>query len=204
MKHITLIAREDRSTGELGLIIEGTRLMDYPMVANDGLLVAHDLIEHQQGIHKIGSIGDELLALGAIWYVRGQHSDLRRGGTGSMHSPETNIAYDVINMGRMFCEGVQLRQPVPKTRAGDHEDAFQTIIQKAREEIGAELTDIESLTRRELAEHVDEYLEASLHLMRSGFRGSRAGATQPTASSGPSLRRSSLTAILSTSTSSSS
>lgn len=51
-------------------------------VATSGKLVAHDLLEHPN-IAIIGSIGDELEALGGVLYMRGQFGDISRTVAGS-------------------------------------------------------------------------------------------------------------------------
>lgn len=109
MRYVTLTSINDPQTGELGLKVEGVPAIDYPMAANEGFLIAHDLLEHQQGLHKIGTIGDELLALGGVWYVRGQHGDISRNGVGSFHSAESNVASDVSNMGCMYVANEHVR-----------------------------------------------------------------------------------------------
>jgi len=38
----------------------------------DGRLIAHDLLEHQQGVRMIGDPWDEVIALGGYMFVRGQ------------------------------------------------------------------------------------------------------------------------------------
>ena len=72
MKAQTIILEVIRCamTGELGVAPEGARNIDDYMADTDGVLTAHDLLEHVNGAEHIGGIGDELEALGAIWYGR--------------------------------------------------------------------------------------------------------------------------------------
>ena len=39
MKHFILTAKEDREIGSLGYMVEGTPVIQYPMVATEGLLI---------------------------------------------------------------------------------------------------------------------------------------------------------------------
>ena len=146
-------------------------MIDTPMVANEGLLIAHDLLEHQQGLSKIGSLGDELIALGGVWYVRGQWGDMRRDRSGSMYTPEQSIASDVYNMFEIYARGVPLRVKVPSNKAGDHEDAINTIISIARQSIVREYADNtgETLDYKKL----HEYLDQAQRLLRVGIRMAR-------------------------------
>ena len=68
MRYVRLQVAEDQLSGELGLKIKGMRATE-GMAMGSGLLVAHDLLEHQNGLRAIGSVGDELEALGGIWHV---------------------------------------------------------------------------------------------------------------------------------------
>jgi len=165
MKTIKLIVAEDKETGELGFMLEGTPIIQYPMVATEGLLVAHDIIEHQQGAGSIGSIGDELIALGGVWFTRGQYGDISRDGRGSVYSPEQNLASDLVNMGCMFNYGTPLRETIKNTHKTRHDEAFIEIINIAKKDIKDEI-DAEDINQSRL----DEYFNACLHLMRTGYR----------------------------------
>lgn len=157
-----LIVHRDRETGELGFLPEGVRLMDYPMVATQGLLVAHDLIEHQNGPRAIGGLWDELEALGASWWVRGQFNDLSRNGVGARYSPEENLGSDVANLSAIW-EDLELSLATPPTtRAGDYEDGLQGIIEAAVKDA------------RDNDRPMDpEFRRAAIHWMRSGLRKAR-------------------------------
>lgn len=161
MTYRTLISKTDDEMGVLGLMIEGVPMLSgYPMVATEGLLLAHDIIEHQNGLSAIGSIGDELEALGGVWFTRGRHFDMRRDNTGSMHSPESHISSDVLNMAGMFANGVPLRVQVKQTKSHDHDDSFQEIIEMAE---GGYRDEYDGTPPT-------EYFDACLHLMRTGYR----------------------------------
>lgn len=107
MKTIRLVSFRDEMTGEIGLGLQGVARHEQLNAAMDGLTIAHDLIEHVNGPELIGTIDDELEALGAIWYVRGQYGELRRDNLGSRYSIEENIASDVVRMYRDHIDGAQ-------------------------------------------------------------------------------------------------
>jgi hypothetical protein len=81
MSRVRLIRFTDEPTGETGLRLESCPPSEYLYASREGRLLAHDLLEHVNGGDSIGSIDDELEALGAAWYVRGQHGGLDRGHT---------------------------------------------------------------------------------------------------------------------------
>ena len=99
-----LNAKEDEMTGEMGLSFDMPEI-DYPTVANEGLLIAHDIIEHVNGLSKIGTIADELQAIAGVWLTRGQHGEIRRDRQGSNINPCDNVLSDVFNMFTMVASG---------------------------------------------------------------------------------------------------
>lgn len=106
IKHV-MHYTEDQNTGEMGLSF-GLDI-DYPSVATEGLLVAHDLIEHVNGLDRIGTIADELQALSGVWLTRASHGTLRRDNIGSAVAPDDNVWADVQNMGVMvWCQAARL------------------------------------------------------------------------------------------------
>lgn len=165
MKTYILTAKTDRETGELGYMIEGTPVIQYPMVAAEGLLVAHDLLEHVNGVEKIGSLDDELEALAGVWYVRGQWGDIRRDRFARSVTPHDDIAADVLNMALIYNNGVDFRTPVPSTRSSQWDDDITAIIDKAKEDLHGELDADEINVQR-----IDDYFAACVHYMRVGFR----------------------------------
>ena len=166
MKTIRLIAREDMATGEVGLVVEAMKMIDTFMVAREGATIAHDLLEHQNGIESIGSIDDELEALGGVWFIRGQTGMIRRGG--SMWSPEESLASDVCNLGEIYMRGVEFRTPIPKTRACDHDESFEEMIRIGMKSLRDEL----SYDEDEPIDYsrMNEYRDACIHYLRTGYR----------------------------------
>lgn len=165
MKHVILTARVDDETGELGLVADGLAVEGMPSVATEGLQIAHDLIEHQNGIAAIGGIDDELEALGALWYVRGQFGSLRRDGRGSAYTVHQNIAADVANMFTDSLNGSYVA-PALRTRIHGDDDDFRKILKEAREIIESEAKYDDRVTRR----NTDEFLRAACSRLRIGYR----------------------------------
>jgi hypothetical protein len=174
----TLLTAEDSETGLTGLIVKG---LPRPMngttnTATEGLLIAHDLIEHVNGVQHIGTINDELEALGAMWYVRGQHGDLHRNRLAAEYSVEDNIAADVVQMftDHIFGSPVDYYGRVGRdcerqhTRACNADEALRLIMRIAADE-----------QRRELGSYAAQakagamwpaYAALCLDLMRTGYR----------------------------------
>lgn len=170
MRTVILEAFTDEEFGNLGL-----RIVDAPRGANaatDGLLLAHDLIEHVNGLREIGSIDDELEALGAIWYVRGQHDDLRRDNVGSMYSVHENIASDVVRMFSDFFYGAHVTLNAPRTVACDADEDFREIIRCALKSTRAEVGDPDKSDDEIIAQE-KAYIAVCLPRMRIGYRKAR-------------------------------
>lgn len=164
MRHVTIIVRKDWNTGELGFLVKGMQVFNGAFSSVQGDLIAHDLLEHQNGISRIGSIDDELEALGGLWYVRGQFGVIRPG---SYHSAEHNISADLINLGQYYCGGVEMRTPVPVTRRTDETDVFEYI----SDEGARMLRDEMECTEEEYPQHGKqaEFMSQVIPYMRRGY-----------------------------------
>lgn len=168
MKAIRLIAASDEyNSSKAGFIIKGTPAFDELMADHTGLLTAHDLLEHQNGMAPMGTVWDELEALGGIWYIRGQHGDMMTDYP-NYHSPAVNVASDVT---RMFSEYSRDPYNGPGglgvgSRPHDYDDDFREIIEIARRDIPREHNDMGP----ELHAIFDEYLTLALYRMRAGYR----------------------------------
>jgi len=168
MKVVDLEVREDSVSGELGLcLVDLIRMDDMPTVDTDGIQIAHDLIEHQNGVRAIGSVHDELQALGAIWFVRGQHGYLRRNDPG-YYTPEQNLGSDVARQALDFGWHGSLGGIIPRNRAGDCEEVFQEILEYGRQSYRQEVKYDEAP-----AYDPREYFEAVVPLLRMGYRKAR-------------------------------
>ena len=111
-------------TGETGFEIHGQRNTNGMFVGTTGILVAHDLIEHVNGIEMIGGLGDELMALGGIWETRGQWGDMWRGKYANKLSSEKNIAGELPELYRVFLQGVPFRIEIPPY-IKDYEELYE-------------------------------------------------------------------------------
>lgn len=179
MRHIRLVATSDEYDTELGFKLKGCADFEGFMACRNGELTAHDVLEHQNGIANMGTVWDELEALGGIWQVRGRWGDMVREGV-SYHSPQSNVASDITRMFSDFsCDsdfGPGWRRV--GTRAHIHDEDFRDIIEIARKGIAAEYTDMgngspdedENGWSPELHALCEDYLTLALHRMRVGFR----------------------------------
>lgn len=173
MRHVRLIAISDEYDREPGLAIKGAAvnsdgfMADRPGMGNGGGLIAHDLLEHVNGVHNIGPVWDELEALGGIYQVRGRHGDLMNGRT--MHSVETNLAADISRMYQQWLgENDGPNGDTVGRTPHDYDEDFKAAIAIAREEIAKEWP-YQSEEPLDLAA-VDRYLDLTLRRMRVGFR----------------------------------
>jgi hypothetical protein len=74
---VILVSAYDEEKNAIGLLPAHSG----GMWAQDGYTVAHDTVEHINGLDRIGEIEDELEAFGAVWYIRGQFGDAPYAGT---------------------------------------------------------------------------------------------------------------------------
>lgn len=178
MRYVRLVAVCDEYDCEPGLVVKGTPMFEGMMADRGGEMIAHDLLEHQNGVKAIGPLDDELEALGGIWQVRGRHYDMCRDGR-DYHSPQAHIASDIINMFRDIDGSYWLPSIGQyRTHRCDYDEDFQDIIEEARKGIRAEYTDMgrgdpdedEQGWTADLFNIRDAYLDNALHLMRRGFR----------------------------------
>lgn len=174
MRRVILEAFRDEQTGEIGLGIVTVRARHPEMnAATEGLLIAHDLIEHVNGPEAIGTIDDELEALGAIWYVRGQHGELRRDRVGSASSIEENIASDVVRMYRdIIAGGAESRFELGSLRGRECEveQTLQDILGYAERDY---LSEIDDDQKREARKRWPGFRWWALVRMRAGYRKAR-------------------------------
>lgn len=175
-KTVRLRVIRDESHGELGLALAAMPVDETTNAATDGLLIAHDVLEHVNGAAAIGTIDDELEALGAIWYLRGQFGTLRRDSVGSAYTVEENIAGDVVRMFADFFHGAPVDTTPIRTYACDADESFREIIEIALRQTRGEVRDshCDTLTQEnEIAEREREYMRVCLPRMRRGYRKAR-------------------------------
>lgn len=168
MRHVRLIAVEDDFDSTPGLAVRGVHRGEGFMADREGRLVAHDILEHQNGAKEIGSVWDELEALGGAWFVRGQNGDMVRNGP-TYHRPEVHIASDIERMFTDCSWSQEGYSPAAKggLRAGREDDAFREIIEIAERNIRAEF--------RSSGDDLEEaalkaYLTEALQRLRIGYR----------------------------------
>lgn len=97
---ITQIIKPRTDDGGTGWIFENIRANNNkPMATPLPIMLAHDLLEHQNSLKAIGSIADEFEALGGVLYIRSQ---LRA-------SSQLGIGYGVSHLYELWDKGVPLR-----------------------------------------------------------------------------------------------
>jgi hypothetical protein len=166
MRHLTLISFEDEPTGELGLIFKGC---EGPEILADttGRLLAHDLLEHQNGFDRIGCPEDELEAMGGLWQVRGRHGDMVEDERRSHWTPIQSLGWELVTIASQTDSsegGWRPRHHRYRTHRHDYDEEFMEAIDFARPKIRDELRDNEGHL------DVEAFLDNALHLMRRGFR----------------------------------
>jgi hypothetical protein len=165
MRHIRLEAWRDLALGELGLVLCGNKGEE---VYSDtsGRLIAHDLLEHQNGIDSIGCCGDELEALGAMYQVRGRHGDFcpspEERSIVRWHDPIETTAGDILNVavdthGMGWWPGTNNY----RTHRHPYDDDFRAILEKVSGMFDYNVDD--EFPRQ-------AFLDDALHLLRTGFR----------------------------------
>ena len=88
-----IIVKEQIHTGETG-ILPSCCVGDSVYPNMEPVTFAHDLVEHINGVDAIGSIEDELEALGVVLWIRGLAGDLDQG----IHTRYTNVAHDIATL----------------------------------------------------------------------------------------------------------
>jgi hypothetical protein len=172
MRNLRLRAVEDDEYGYIGLkFVIPHKFCNGRFTIQSGAVLAHDSIEHQQGTQKIGSIGDEMIALGGICFTRGQWGDLNRNNHGSIFSTEESIAFDLHGpMANLYFEdGVPFRQKLVKSRDDDPTDFVDSVIECARENW---VDRYEPYDEADVLnqEQIDSYLEACRTYMLHGAK----------------------------------
>ena len=167
MRYLRLKCIEDKCTGELGLNLLDNGMPNdgsEPIVGN-GKIIAHDITEHQQGLRNIGSLDDEIIALGGVIYVRGVMGVLGNG----FHSPEESISADITRMYPYYENSRMGRQTftVPKHSQAYVKDSYE--MDMAIESCHISRKDIPSENDDCSMQCLPEYLEKSGQLMSYGI-----------------------------------
>lgn len=151
MRTYTFVKKENRDYGYPGLILENAPDTYYPL---SGMGVAHDVMEHHW--NDDGSVRDEIMALGAALYVRGEEYWNGR----FFSNPGDQISPDLIDLFHSWLGGDYLPHPGRTLKLPDDEEGW---IEKACENVAKEL-DCEE------ASEVKEFVEKARGWLRKGFR----------------------------------
>lgn len=169
MHHVRLEVIND-DFGGMGLVLAGMPRFDgLAADLGDGLTIAHDVLEHQNGVANMGPAWDELEAIGGIWYVRGQWGDLQTNSANnySMHEILSN---DVVStFSTWYNEDDRSMGPDSASkgsRAHDEDESFNEIIKFAKRGIESEYQEDWEIEDSAIA----DYLDLALRSMRKGFR----------------------------------
>jgi hypothetical protein len=129
MPYVTLVARQDEFTSDLGFNLLDTPEFEGRFVCLDGTVIAHDIVEHCHGADRLESINDELEALGAIWHSRGRWGDI---GNMVLSSEETlgNEIYDLFR--KSLDENEEVTSTKRRLLRCDAREAFVPILREAR------------------------------------------------------------------------
>jgi hypothetical protein len=171
IKEFQLIVREDENLGEMGWVVEELAEMEeQPSVARDGYLIAHDIVEHVNGIEAIGGIGEELQAMGGVWNTRGQWGDIRRGRYQNT-DPHEALANDFQNMAIRYLNGEEMGYEIPEeVQESGYEDDFNDIWENTiiglRREIEYEHF---SLSKDEIEKMIEEFHKAAERFFHIGI-----------------------------------
>lgn len=156
-------------TGEIGLAAVGFPVHDDYVAVTSGFVLAHDLIEHPNGIDKIGGVGDELEATGSIWYTRGRHHDLQRPDR-SIYSPEQSLAFEIsTNFRYWFDRGCEFDMPVPRSTSDVFDADIIAILKIGVENIRSGFEDYCDDDYSPTTSDIAIFISACKHFMRSGI-----------------------------------
>ena len=135
-KTYKIIVREDMQTGDSGWVVaELTEMEEQPSVAYGGPLIAHDIIEHVNGIESIGGIGEELQAMGGVWNTRGQFGDISRNNMIYV-DPRHAMANSYVELGRRFIDnGEEIGCEIPELVKSKFVKEFQEIWDLTKDKI---------------------------------------------------------------------
>lgn len=129
MTSVTLSCIEDENR-DIGLVIPGLRNDMQINAASSGELIAHDLLEHQNGAAAIGTFEDEIMAYGALWYIRAQFGEFRPGGM--QYIPvDQSIAISIAHMSEDYLYSDYDPVKVPRMSCTPFESTFEWITDEA-------------------------------------------------------------------------
>lgn len=167
MKHFDITYGQCENSGVNGLFLQGVPYwVNYDACA-EGALLAHDILEHD-GLDAIGGLGNELEAIGAAWFIRGQFGYFRKSSTAAtsydgMRSDLTYFAENFTYNGQEF----DLDIPSPKGYCEAKED-FDDIITTAKEEFFRH-GNMDSIMEPDERKRANNYFKNVYAFLKSGY-----------------------------------
>lgn len=131
--------------------------------SSTGQLIAHDVIEHQIGD---GGCENELMALGAIWFVRGEQGALGN----SMYTPEQSMGSDIARCWEYVGNGHTLNDPGRTLRLEYADDELQACVAEGFKAYSAEAGHRFDDRAEWFAGLPDDYKARTLGWLRKGYR----------------------------------
>jgi len=173
MKYIPLIAVADGIDGSnIGwALLHARKHFEGFMAAfgdAKGRLLAHDILEHQNGARAIGTVADELEALGGMYFVRGYNGQLHS----AFHNCEEVLASDLhsIFTDSMLYEELYMPRIQQTYACEDFDEEIDAVFEIARPMIREEYR---SIREDDGYLHCKDFLEQARHYMRRGYRKAR-------------------------------
>jgi hypothetical protein len=132
--------------------------------SSSGYLLAHDLVEHQNGPEAIGSVADELEALGGLWYTRGSWG---YPYLSEQHRSEDLLRYELLNL---FSDWLykDWGSPIPKLGRQYLREEMEPIAASMSEEYFNELSSCALRVVPHRKKLVREFSKGSLRFLCSG------------------------------------
>lgn len=164
---------EDEVTGNLGFKVWGA---DHESLFADteGIGIAHDILEHQNGPGRIGDILDEMEALGGLWWVRGQTGRLSKRdsifGTEQVLGMELERMYE-DSLSQLDYDSLHIL--APRTHQSDADYDFEAAIQYSKDLLRSTSGSnhiVDEERRAEMLARLDDYHTIALARMRIGWR----------------------------------
>ncbi|CAA0365212.1 hypothetical protein ALT721_800016 [Alteromonas alvinellae] len=150
----TLICETCPVTGELGLRDKKQIPKSYlTLDTGTGTLLAHDYVEHVNGINAIGSVEDELSAIAVAWAVRVRYSSV---------ITEVGLSRDLVELYDIYARSAEQRK-VPITHKHIFDEDFLAIIELARNSCRRESDNY-------TASSFEDFTKYALAYMRKGIR----------------------------------
>jgi len=160
---------ENDEYGENGWLMKGAPSTYMPI---GGMGVAHDLLEHRR--NDEGSVRDELLAFGAMLYVRGEGGYWNRNA--SRLEPGEHLGGEMANDLGIKYEGIERGIPDPGRTLrleDDVEEWIEQAIRGCRSEIKEHLSGWHTGDAPFSGDQINEFLDRARGWLRRGYRMAR-------------------------------